>query len=97
MTKQPTFSNFLASNIEVDKPIVTRPTEACRRIRLKKGDFALQTGDTFRHSFFMERGLLKQYTIDNKAMPYRFTDGAFDLPDMTECKIKEEGESLYGN
>ena len=35
-------------------------------MELKKGEFALRAGETCKHSFFVEHGLLKQYTIDEK-------------------------------
>lgn len=61
-----TFDAFLASNIDIDPAIVARLTQTCRRMELKKGEFALRAGEMCKHSFFVEHGLLKQYTIDEK-------------------------------
>lgn len=37
-----------------------------KRIHVKKGDFLMKQGDSCRHSFFVENGLLRYYSIDEK-------------------------------
>lgn len=66
MLERYTFSGFLASNLHLEEEIIPCLENGCRHLHLKKGDFALRVGETCRHSFFVERGLLKQYTIDGK-------------------------------
>lgn len=40
--------------------------EKIRRVEIKKGDFLMREGDTCNHSFFVESGLLRYYSIDSK-------------------------------
>lgn len=37
-----------------------------KRVQVKKGDFLMKEGDTCYHSFFVESGLLRYYSIDDK-------------------------------
>lgn len=38
----------------------------CKTLDFQKGDFLLLEGHKCKHSFFVERGLLRQYSIDDK-------------------------------
>ena len=60
------FNTYLTSNIDIDAEAITQLPQSCKMIHLKKGDFALREGETCRHTFFIESGLLKQYSIDGK-------------------------------
>ena len=60
------FNNYLISNIEIDNKAVSQLPQNCKSIHLKKGEFVLREGETCRHTFFVESGLLKQYSIDEK-------------------------------
>lgn len=60
------FNSYLTSNIEIEQEAIVQLPQNCKTINLKKGDFVLRQGETCRHTFFIERGLLKQYTLDNK-------------------------------
>ena len=60
------FSTYLTSNIDIDEQAISLLPNSCKTITLKKGDFALREGETCKHTFFIESGLLKQYTLDNK-------------------------------
>lgn len=59
-------SNFLASNIGIDKGLIEALIENCKFLRFAKGDFLLRQGEVGKHSFFVEQGLLRYYSIDNK-------------------------------
>lgn len=61
-----TFDDFLSSNLDVDAKAIARLTQSCQRLSLKKGEFALRVGERCRHSFYIEKGLLKEYTVDDK-------------------------------
>ena len=58
--------NILESNIDIDEQAISLLPESCKTLTLRKGEFALREGETCRHTFFIESGLLKQYTLDNK-------------------------------
>ena len=60
------FGHYLTSNIDIDEQALELLPKSCKSIWLKKGDFALREGETCKHTFFIESGLLKQYTLDNK-------------------------------
>lgn len=53
---------------------------ACTRKQLAKGDFLLTHGQRCRHTFFIERGLVRQYSIDPKGKEHILffaAEGAF--------------------
>lgn len=58
--------SFLTSNIDIDVKIVEELISNCKSYTVQKGDFLLQEGQACKHSFFVENGLLRQYSIDNK-------------------------------
>ena len=60
------FNTYLASNIDIDEQAISLLPASCKTVTLKKGDFVLREGETCKHTFFIESGLLKQYTLDNK-------------------------------
>jgi CRP-like cAMP-binding protein len=60
------FGRYLESNIEIDSESIDRLVRNCRRIEVKRGEFALRQGMTCRHAFFVEKGLLKEYSVDEK-------------------------------
>lgn len=60
------FSTYLTSNLHLDEHALDSISENCNSRSFKKGDYLLQEGQTCTHTFFVEKGLLKQYSIDNK-------------------------------
>lgn len=61
-----TLTTFLTSNIDIDKNILDKLVQNCKTIKISKGNFLLRQGEICKHSFFVESGLLRQYSIDNK-------------------------------
>jgi len=61
-----TLTTFLTSNIDIDKNILDELLQNCKTIKISKGNFLLRQGEICKHSFFVESGLLRQYSIDNK-------------------------------
>jgi cAMP-binding proteins - catabolite gene activator and regulatory subunit of cAMP-dependent protein kinases len=61
-----TLISFLTSNIEIDLKIVEELVANCKSFTVQKGEFILQEGEICKHSFFVENGLLRQYSIDDK-------------------------------
>lgn len=61
-----TLASFLTSHIGIDKDLIGELTEKCKSLRFAKGDFLLRQGEVCKHSFFVEKGLLRYYSIDNK-------------------------------
>jgi CRP-like cAMP-binding protein len=58
--------SYLSSNIKIDESEIEKMVVNCEKISVKKGTFLIQKGDVCRHSFFVESGLLRQYSIDKK-------------------------------
>ena len=59
-------TTYLTSNINTDKSIIDHLLSHCATKQCKKGEFLLQQGEKCSHSFFVERGLLRQFSIDSK-------------------------------
>ena len=49
----------------IDRQLVLQ-ADKIKQIAVKKGDFLMKQGDTCIHSFFVEKGLLRYYSIDDK-------------------------------
>ncbi len=60
------FKDYLTSNIDTDKEILSQLLERCQRKSYKKGSFLIFSGDPCNSIFFVEKGLLRQYSIDEK-------------------------------
>lgn len=61
-----TLKTFLTSNVDIDEESIREHIENLKKITVKKGNFLLRQGDVCKHSFFVEEGLLKYYSIDDK-------------------------------
>lgn len=60
------FTTYLTSNTGADQAILDQLLSHCSIREFKKGDFLLRQGEKCRYSFFVERGLLRQFSIDEK-------------------------------
>lgn len=60
------FKTYLTSNIALDNDSIDDLMLHCKQQQIYKGDFLLRQGEKCKHSFFVESGLLKQYSIDEK-------------------------------
>jgi len=61
-----TLTTFLTSNSDLDKETIEQIIVKCKNRKINKGEFLLRPGERCKHSFFVESGLLKQYSIDEK-------------------------------
>lgn len=59
-------TTYLTSNIGADKSIIDQLLSHCAIRQYKKGDFLLRQGEKCEYSFFVENGLLRQFSIDDK-------------------------------
>jgi CRP-like cAMP-binding protein len=64
--KNLSFKDFLTSNITADHDTLNQLLIQCQRKSYKKGTFLVFSGDPCAHTFFVEKGLLRQYSIDEK-------------------------------
>ena len=58
-------TTFLTSNIDIDESL-KELIENCKSLKVGKGNFLLRQGEVCRHSFYVENGLLRYYSIDDK-------------------------------
>lgn len=61
-----TLKTFLTSNTDLDQASVDELTAKCKSQTVKKGDFLLRQGEICRHTFYVQQGLLRYYSIDDK-------------------------------
>jgi CRP-like cAMP-binding protein len=64
--KRFTLLDFLTPDNNLEKETVGQIIANCKKEMISKNDFLLKEGETCRHSFFVESGLLRQYSIDEK-------------------------------
>lgn len=57
---------YLSSNLEVDEHDILPIVENCTIKNVKKEAFLLRANEYSKHTFFVENGLLRQYSIDSK-------------------------------
>lgn len=57
---------FLISNLDIEKDDILSILENCRLKKVKKEEFLLRENEHCKHTFFVENGLLRQYSIDEK-------------------------------
>lgn len=60
------FTTLLTSNIDIDAQTIQQLASRCQMRQFKKGEFLLRMGEKCGHSFFIESGLLRQFTVDDK-------------------------------
>lgn len=59
-------ASFLASNFDLDQQPIDELIAKCKTMNFRKGDYLLHPGQTCRQIFFVEQGLLRMFSIDNK-------------------------------
>lgn len=84
------FTDFLTSNIDVDQNVLNQLFMQCQRKNYKKGSFLVFAGDFSESIFFVEKGLLRQYTIDDKGKEHI-------LQFAPEGWLLNDRESMYYN
>lgn len=59
-------ASFLTSNLSLDETEISSLIHNCNIRNVGKGEFLLQPLEICKHAFFVEKGLLRQYSIDEK-------------------------------
>ncbi len=60
------FTAYLTSNIDSDKSIIDQILSQCLTKHYNKNEFLLRQNEKCKYTFFVETGLLRQYSIDDK-------------------------------
>ena len=63
--KSPNFKTYLTSNLEVAEEEISSLLENCVTKNFQKGEFLLRKSEYCKHTFFVENGLLRQYSIND--------------------------------
>lgn len=58
--------SYLTSNLKIDENDILAIQKSCIIKEYSKNEFLLQNFEHCEHTFFVEQGLLRQYTIDDK-------------------------------
>lgn len=84
------FSSFLSSNLSLDEASIERIINKCATRNVKANEFLLREGETIQTTFYVEKGLLRQYGIneDGKESILQFAPEKWFVTDR---------ESLYFN
>lgn len=64
---------YLTSNLNIDENDISVIVENCTQKRIKKDQYLLRKNEYCRHTFFVEVGLLRQYSIDEKGKEHTIT------------------------
>lgn len=59
-------TSFLTANLDLDADLIEKMALNCNTLEVKKNSYLIEPGQTCKHIFFVESGLLRQYTIDAK-------------------------------
>lgn len=60
------FLQHLTSNIDADEAFVSKLLQNCNRKHFEKGTIIVKAGDFCHNTFFVEKGLLRQYSLDER-------------------------------
>lgn len=58
--------SFLTSNLNIEESQIASIIEKCKKKSVKKDEFLLREGEYCRFTFFVEQGLLRQFSTDKK-------------------------------
>jgi CRP-like cAMP-binding protein len=85
------FLDFLTTNIAADQAVLNHLLNQCKRKSYKKGSFLIFSGDICEYIFFIEKGLLRQYSIDNKGKEHilQFAPEGWLLNDRESMSLKK--------
>lgn len=84
------FYVFLNTMLDIDERAMTSIVEKCVVKTVKKEEHLLRKGENCKHSFFVENGLLRQYSMDEKGKEHI-------LSFAPERWIVTDRESVYFN
>jgi CRP-like cAMP-binding protein len=64
--KKGNFLKYLSSNLHLDEYEIKPIVASCTNKKVAKGTYLLQANERINHGFFVESGLLRQFSIDKK-------------------------------
>lgn len=64
--KSTDLTTYLTSNLDIDATEIASIIEHCQTRKVVKEQYLLRENEHCRHTFFVEKGLLRQFSIDDK-------------------------------
>lgn len=64
--ESPKLSTFLTSNLDIKNEYLEELLQGCNCRSIQTGNYLLRQGENCQYSFFVEKGLLRKYGIDEK-------------------------------
>lgn len=86
------FSDYVNNHTQVSKEIIDQLLMQCYTVSLSKGEMLRPQGDISRKSYFVQKGLLRYYSIDNKGKEHvlQFApEGWFISDRQSACTIEK--------
>lgn len=68
-----TFEEYLVRNLELETHEMAALLSQCNRRQFSKDEFILRQGGRSHYTYFVEQGLLKQYSVDQKGKEHILT------------------------
>lgn len=90
------FHNYLKTRTDLKTERILELIKGLKIKQFNKGDFLLQKGDVCHHSFFVEKGLLRSYTIDELGKEHiiQFAPENWIMTDRSSAYFNESSD-LY--
>ena len=84
-------NTFLTSNLAIDESELLSIRESCNVREYKKDAFLLRDNEHCQHTLFVEKGLLKQYALDDKGKEHilQFAPESWFVTDMESAYFNE--------
>lgn len=85
------FKKYLQENIHLDNKIYEELLPFIQFKKIEKGEYLLKQGDTCQHAFFVEKGLLRSYNIDDAGKEHiiQFAPEEWFINDRVSVCFKE--------
>ena len=60
------FHDFIFKNTDIEPALLSELLSQCKTMHLQKGEFATKQGEASLQSFYVQKGLMRYYSVDDK-------------------------------
>ncbi len=87
-------TSYLTSNLNIDEKEILSIVENCAKRIFKKDEFLIRPNEICGHTFFVEKGLLRQYSIDRKGKEHilQFAPEGWFVSDRESVYFKQPSQ-----
>ncbi len=91
MMKKISFAEYLQEKIEIEEPVIQKFYNKLTSKKLLRNEVLLKPGQVCNHAFFVEKGLLRLYSIDKKGKEHilQFAPEGWFIVDRGSMYFKE--------